>query len=237
MNQSNDGGPVYVETNLERLVAEPWNAASAVAFLGLVAFWALRLRGRYRRHPFLTACLPVLAAGGVGGALYHAFRCSYAFFLLDIVPIAVLALAVSLFFWARLLPRRGFLLVLVPASVFGGAVLRYEPYQWATNLFYPVLAAAVLVPAVLLLAATRGRDGAWVVLALASFGVALLLRQADSAWGVAALPMGTHWLWHLFGAGSTACLAEYVYRLEARGAGAVEAQAVPEYNLEEPGNS
>src|SRR5262245_28804955 len=75
-----DGGPVYVETerNLDRVgtgaVVEPWNAASALLFLVVVVVWLVRLRGRYRKHPFLTCCLPLLAAGGVGGVVYHAFR-------------------------------------------------------------------------------------------------------------------------------------------------------------------
>jgi hemolysin III len=210
-----DGGPIYLETNLGRAVAEPWNAASALAFLALVAFWAVRLRGRYRRHAFLTACLPLLAVGGAGGALYHASRASYAFFLLDVVPIAILVLAASLYLWARLLPGRWGLLLVLPPSLLAGAFPRAEPEHFTINLSYALLATLILAPALLTLARDHGRHGAWVALALACFGVALVCRHADLAWRCAWLPMGTHWLWHLGGAGATAALAEYLYRLEA----------------------
>src|SRR4051812_42771398 len=54
-----DGGPIYAETDLSRVIAEPWNAASASVFVLVALVWMVRLRGRYREHPFLTACLPL----------------------------------------------------------------------------------------------------------------------------------------------------------------------------------
>ena len=90
-----DGGPWYAETRLDRTIAEPWNAVTAAWFLLLVVVWLVRLRGRFRRFPFLTCCLPILAAGGIGGTLYHAFRISSAFFWMDVLPIYLLGLATS----------------------------------------------------------------------------------------------------------------------------------------------
>ena len=61
-----DGGPRYTETPTDPfspftpIPAEPWNAVTASLFIGLVAVWIWRLRGRYRDFPFLTCCLPIL---------------------------------------------------------------------------------------------------------------------------------------------------------------------------------
>jgi hypothetical protein len=204
-----DGGPVYAETDLTRSIAEPLNAASALAFVALAGLWAWRLRGRFRRHAFLAGCLPLLAAGGVGGTLYHAFRRSPAFYLLDVVPISLLAVSVSTYLWARL--RRWWYLVLALPIYFAvGALPRAELSHAVINLSYLLLAVVILLPVLLTLRLTRWRGARWVGLALGLFAVALALRAIDP---VAAVPGGTHWLWHLFGAAATAALAEYLYRL------------------------
>ena len=58
---------------------------------------------------------------------------------------------------------------------------------------------------------------------LACFGHAWFFRLVDNA-GVVNFPMGTHWLWHAYGAACTMFLFEYFYRVlrdgdEARVAG------------------
>src|SRR5207302_6393909 len=103
-----DRGPRYAETPADTYaadaptVAEPYNAATAFLFIVVVAYWAWRLRGRYRRFPFVAACLPVLFVGGLGGTLYHATRTRPLYFFLDVVPISLLGLAGALYLTARL---------------------------------------------------------------------------------------------------------------------------------------
>src|SRR5262245_15072525 len=96
-----DRGPRYTETPPDPyaagapLIAEPFTAATAALFVVIAAAWLVRLRGRYGRYPFLMCCLPILLVGGVGGTLYHGLRTHRLFFLLDVIPIQVLALAGS----------------------------------------------------------------------------------------------------------------------------------------------
>jgi hypothetical protein len=104
-SQMPDGGPLYTETDPSRLLVEPLNAVTALAFLVLVVAWAVRLRGRYSRYPFLACCLPILAVGGIGGTVYHAFRASRLFLVMDFVPIYLLGLAATVYLWARIRPR------------------------------------------------------------------------------------------------------------------------------------
>jgi hemolysin III len=208
----NDGGPIYTETDLGRVIVEPWNAASALLFLGIALYWLIRLRGRYSQHPFLSVCLPILAAGGLGGTLYHATRASQAFFLMDVLPIFVLCLATSVYLWGRLLPKWWYgLALLLPYCIIqwlGSSILQRHH---TINFSYACLAALILLPAVIFLVKTRFRHGAWAALAAVFFAVALYFRYADPQ---ALLPMGTHWLWHTFGAAACWAVSEFLYCLE-----------------------
>jgi hypothetical protein len=214
-----DGGPRYVETppdldDYNGLIAEPWNAGSALLFVIVAAAWACALRGRYRDHPFLTLCLPILATGGIGGVLFHGLRLYRAFFLLDVIPIYLLGLAVTLWLWVRLGPRLWHLLGVVALL----ALLQMLAFlqlrtQWAINVSYAGLAALVVLPVAVTLVRTRFQHGGWVYTALACFAIAWICRIADTE-RPPLLPMGTHWLWHTFGALTTAALSMYVCWIE-----------------------
>jgi len=210
--RAGDGGPIYYETSFDRLIAEPWNAASAAIFLVLVVMWAVRLRGRHGRFAFLSGCLPVLAIGGLGGTLYHAFRISRVFFLLDVWPILLLCFAASVYLWVKCLPRWWHVCFIVPPFIVLQPLLfQFVPLHQAINASYAMMGGMIAVPTGLVLAQTRFRHGRWVFLALACFATALFFRAAD-AWRPPLLPIGTHWLWHAFGALACAAVTEFLYR-------------------------
>ena len=174
---------------------------------------------RFRSFPFLTACLPILFAGGVGGTLFHGTRAAFAFYLLDIVPIFVLAFFVAGFLWRRRGPRLVYLVPFVGGVIALQVASHYAlPDRWAINVSYAALACLVVVPAGLALVRSRFRHAGWVATAAACFGIAWTCRAVDAV-RPPVLPTGTHWLWHLFGAAATAALAEYVYRVEGEGKG------------------
>jgi len=217
-----DGGPVYTETPHEirthkpypGLVAEPWNAATAFLFVLVAGFWFVRLRGRLRRYPFLAISLPILLVGGIGGTLYHGLRNWVGFFLMDVIPIYLLGLIVSVYWWVRLGPRVRHLLAMVLVLAFVQVVGAWQlPPHWAINVSYAMLALLIVAPLSLVLIRTRFRHAGWVATAFVAFGIAWFFRLAD-AWDDPVLPMGTHWLWHTFGAATTAALTEYVYLIE-----------------------
>jgi len=220
--RGNDGGPLYTETPAEirsgqqytGTVAEPWNAATAFLFVMVALAWMVFLRGRLFRYPFLTIALPILLVGGIGGTCYHGLRNWVGFFLLDVIPIYLLGLLVSIYWWVRLGPRIrdliGMVAVLALLQLLGQWKL---PPHWAINLSYAMLALLILVPLGLILIRTRGRYAGWIATALVAFGIAWLCRLLDVE-DPPLLPMGTHWLWHTFGAITTAALSIYVYRIE-----------------------
>lgn len=216
-----DFGPLYTETPVEirqlqpydGWIAEPWNACTAFLFVVTALAWAWRLKGRFRQFPFLTMSLPLLFAGGVGGTLYHGLRNWVGFLLLDIFPIYLLGLLATLYLWIRLGPKIhyvfGMLAFLVGMQTLGHWKL---PLHWSINVSYASLAIIILSPIIIALLRTKFQDVGWVLSSLASFGLAWICRIAD-AWQPPLLPMGSHWLWHLFGALTTWLLTEYLYRI------------------------
>lgn len=221
-----DRGPLYTETPRDPFapdapaVAEPWNTVTASFFIALALAWAWRLRGRYRQFPFLAACLPVLLTGAVGGTLFHATRTRTAYFLLDVVPISLLGLAGSLFIayrlwgrgsWRYFLPGVALFYLMVNRVLF--SALAPVSAAWSVNLSYASLALVVLSPIAVILWRTRGRHGGWVAAGVVSFAIAWCCRLIDLRVG-GTLPMGSHWLWHTFGAISTAMMIQFFYKVE-----------------------
>jgi hypothetical protein len=221
-----DGGPRYKETPPDPTavpIAEPFNAVTASFFILIVLFWAWRLWGRFARYPFLTACGPILLAGGIGGTLYHAFRTQRAYFLLDVIPISVLGAAGSIYLTLRLGRALGLWKVfgatvgLVAVYLFVNGflfrALRPANPNLTVNLSYASLALILIVPLAVVLVRSRFRHFGWVATALACFAVAWFCRLVDGG-TYDPLRMGTHWLWHTFGALTTLAITEYFYLLE-----------------------
>jgi hypothetical protein len=75
---------------------------------------------------------------------------------------------------------------------------------------------------------TRFRHGAWVVAGLVSFVIAWFFRLLDWQLGVY-LPMGSHWLWHTFGAITTALVIEYFSLVEGEKRPAAAAEPADEW--------
>lgn len=206
-----DGGPNYTETDLSKWIVEPWNAATAGLFLLIVVYWVYTLWGQFREHKFLTAVIPLLAIGGVGGTLYHAFRMSPVFLLMDWLPIALITLGGSMYFMVRLLGKWYYAVIVLQAAV-GLEMLNFSliPPRFAINVSYSIMGLLVLGPILIQLVKTGFANVKWVGMALASFALAILFRTADPwAW----LPMGTHFLWHTFGALTCHFLFVYIYNL------------------------
>lgn len=223
-----DGGPRYKETPLDPALhtvhlAEPFNTVTATFFILIVFFWLGRLWGRFRQFPFVTMCLPILLTGGIGGTLYHAARSDRLFFLLDVIPISVLGAAGSIFLtfrlgrtlgiWRVLAYSIGLLCVYFAVNLVLFRFVQFPNPNLRVNLSYAMLALMLLIPLVAVLIRTRFRHAGWVIGGLFCFGIAWFCRLIDRS-SLDTLPMGTHWLWHTFGAITTFAIAQYFYLLE-----------------------
>ncbi|MGS2761767.1 hypothetical protein [Sinomicrobium sp. M5D2P9] len=207
----NDSGPIYRETLEGRFPVEPFNTLSNFLFLVIIIHFTLKIRRNYNQHIFLALVLPILFIGFIGGTVYHATRSHEIWLLLDWVPIVLLCLASSAYFciktgknsWSRL-----GLLSLVLLLMFGARFINW-PGNVSISMGYIASALGVVLPITLYLYSTKFQYGLWVLLAVFSFSAAIYCRYLDIRSDF--LHMGTHWLWHSFGALAVFFLMNYIY--------------------------
>lgn len=207
-----DSGPVYRETDFSGLIVEPWNAYSSLSFLIPAFIFLYRLRGHFKQHMFLIAfCCPMLVLGGLGSTLFHAFRNSVWLLLMDVLPIVVLTLGVSIYMWWQVLSRKGMIVVVFLCFTAFLSVIQYVLQgQDRISAGYFVRGTMLFLPCLLYLRKVKYRGLRSFVLTVVFFAVALLFRFIDNKVNI--LPMGTHFLWHLFCAAGAYELGEFLLR-------------------------
>ena len=194
----NDFGPIYTETDLSRFPVEPWNTYSNIGFLIILIYWSWKTRLNFKISPIIVGSLPLLLIGFIGGTIFHATRSHRVWLIMDFTPIFLIAIAISLHLWRRITGKLLYASLLVAISVTGiPAFLRFlaldKPLRIAMG--YLGLALTVIIPAGWL--AHRSKFLAIPLLSSFLFlMIALTFRQLDK---LALLPMGTHFLWHIFG--------------------------------------
>lgn len=210
-----DHGGLYTETNLGNLFPEPLNALTSLLFLALALVWTYRIKNQWKQLPFLTYALALLYIGGIGGSIYHGFRLWRIFLIMDWLPIMLLCLSAGLWFLAKLTRWYFAALLIVIYFPLQMYLRRFfaDDIQLFINFNYATMAAIVLFPVLAYLMKRKFKNGSWVLLALISFALALFFRVADT-WGL--LPVGTHFLWHVFGAGAAAGMLQFVYLTESK---------------------
>jgi hemolysin III len=146
--------------------------------------------------------------------VYHATR-SHAFWLyLDYMPILILVLSACIYLWQRLLNKWRYTLL---ATL--GPLLLYRiffefsslPEKFLISAGYSVLALSILLPAILHCWFKNRKNWYWLALSLGAFVIAISSRQLDNGSVKDFLPMGSHFLWHIFGGISTFFLIQYLY--------------------------
>jgi len=206
-----DSGPIYQETMAGRLPVEPFNTYSNIFFLIIIIYFSLRVYSDYKNHRFLAWCLPILFLGFIGGTVYHATRSHDVWMYMDWLPIVLLCLAVSVYYTIKLKAsrkKRLLLIFLVLFLVFG---VRFIPLAQhvKTSVGYIATALGLLLPIITYFYTTKMHHWGYILLAFLSFGLAISFRILDNF--VYIIPMGTHWLWHTFGALSVFFLMNYIY--------------------------
>lgn len=205
-----DGGPVYMETRPEDFIVEPWNAFSSLLILLPAIYWIIRMR-KEGGGWIMWAVVCLVIAGGLGSALFHAFRMSVFFLVMDVLPSAVLTLTLSVYFWIRVL-KRWWVAIIVLLVLFGLRFLFWGrlPEHTSINLSYFITGVSIGLPLILYLFKTRFRGWLLVTGAILSFIIALTFRQTDQI-PISYLPMGTHFLWHSFSAMGAWFILDYLY--------------------------
>jgi hemolysin III len=156
-----------------------------------------------------------MLVGCIGGSIYHGLRRWRIFLFMDWVPIALLCLMASIYFWIKLTGKwfygvLAFVIFLAIEGLSRFLISGTENMQLAISINYSVMVLMILLPLTLLLIKTRWANWQTVAFALASFIIAISFRVYDH---LTTLSIGTHFLWHGFGVVATALMFSYLYRL------------------------
>ena len=206
-----DGGPRYSEFHPEFLIVEPWNAISSVFMMAPAVYWALEMRGRtVWKHKMVFFAVAMVFLGGLGSTLFHAFRMSPVFLLLDVLPSALLTITLSVYFWLRVLPKWWYvLLIFVPVFALRFWMFQLFEGHLGINISYAISGLLIIVPLAIFLAKTHYEKWQHILFAILFFVIALMFRQLD-VFQFEILPQGTHFLWHLFSAAGSYFILAYL---------------------------
>lgn len=211
--------PTYCERTGSGLLAEPLNLFSNLGFF--VAAYAAQQAvmrqkgapGRPLHRGYLQFLVALVALVGCGSAAFHAVPGS-ATLLADSIPIDVFILS-SVLLCLRLLTGRWGIAAFIVVGIIG-VLVAVTVYVPRTFLNGSVRHAVMLLFGIGLWYACFRKYGsvAWgLVLVLFSYACAIAMRSLDKML-CAMLPMGTHFLWHLFAATAAYFLVAFLVRLD-----------------------
>jgi len=206
-----DGGPIYAETDLTAFISEPWNAFSSLAIVFPAVYWAFKLKWRIKEFAFLYFLMPLLFLGGTGSTLFHAFRTSRLMLWMDVLPTAIVTLAVSIYFWDKILPKRWQVLsIVVPIVYVRFAIFDYFSGSFAVNLNYFITGSLIFSPILIYLSRNHYQYISSILISVLFLSFSLVFRRIDYI--VAEyIPMGSHFLWHIFSGVGAFYLAKYLF--------------------------
>jgi len=213
-----DSGPMYHEFHMDAFVKEPWNAVSSLFFLVPVIFWLWKLRGQYKDHLIITLLLPLLLLNGIGSALYHAFRNSELFLLMDWMPAFIMNLILAGYFWYKIVGKVWKSVVIVflfyALTIFLMMSIGSYANIETVNIGYLLIGISIFLPIILFLIRTNFSKWHLIVITILLLSLSLLFRTLDYPTPnpfPEILPQGTHFLWHIFSAGAVFSLGYYLY--------------------------
>jgi len=206
-----DGGPIYAETDLTAFISEPWNALSSLAIALPSVYWAIKLKWNVQEHGFLYFLMRLLFLGGTGSMLYHAFRTSRFLLWMDVLPTAIATLSVGIYFWSKLLPKKWQVAsIVIPFTFLRFAIFDYVPGQLAMNLSYFLTGFLIFFPIIFYEIKHQFKHLIPILISVVALSISLIFRRID--YSVAELiPMGSHFLWHIFSGIGAFYLAKYIY--------------------------
>jgi hemolysin III len=233
--EPNDQGPIYKETDMSRIPVEPWSTWTNLIFLSVFIYYAIKTRFNYKKFPMMVIFLVILLIGWFGGTVYHATRSNNIWLLMDYIPIMIIVLTASIYFWRELVGN--WLLVmtftLVPIMIYRFIFhLLPVPHFVSISIGYTLLASVVVVPLIPHCIHKTPEGWKMLVISLVSFGLAISCRLLDNqqivgrpslpqffqdhfGW-IEDIPMGTHFLWHIFGGICCLCMFSYVFNAEKK---------------------
>lgn len=217
----NDFGPIYAETlpglGSGAFPVEPWNTWTNLIFVALLFHIAYSTRLDRRSYPLVVMTLPIIAIGIIGGTAYHATRSHPVWLFMDFVPIIIATSVAGVVFWREIAGSWAravllFLLVGLSGRMLGFAFVTERTIQ--ISLGYVSAALAILIPLVLIVRRANWNGLGLLCGVIVAFSTAITCRMLDRPGIESPLPMGTHFLWHIFGGIAVWALMLLIIRLK-----------------------
>lgn len=163
------------------------------------------------QYGFLLAAIPFLLINGIGSTLFHGLRTSRIFLLMDFMPALILTLMITVYFWAKVLPKwwMGFVAV-TPVFLLRFGIIDFIPGQGGINMSYTISGIAFLLPVFLILRKYQFKKSINIIISALCFVLAIYFRQVDKEF-TDYVAFGTHFLWHIFTGIGAFLLADYLY--------------------------
>lgn len=215
--QITDGGPWYAETHItDNLIVEPWNAFSSLVIAAPAVYFLWKIRKEPMNYGFLLAAIPFLFLNGIGSTLFHGFRSSRFFLLMDFMPALILTLMITVYFWGKVLPKWWMSLAVVTPVIFMRfGIFNFLPGQAGINTSYTISGIAFLLPVFLILRKYQFQKSMNIIVGALCFILAIYFRQVDQDF-THIVPFGTHFLWHIFSGIGAYLLADYLYFIRSQ---------------------
>lgn len=201
--QITDNGPTYAETLIgHKPFVEPWNSISSLFIAGAGAFFLFKVKPHQPGRGFIYFAAIMLLIGGIGSTLFHGLRTSRWLVYMDFMPIVIVSVAVALIFWKRVV-HNWVLATTITLFLLGLRVALYSQQnslhltgQMLINISYFISGVTIFLPCLIFLVNTRFHKSNHLFLAIGLMLLALIFRLIDKD-VTSALPMGTHFLWHI----------------------------------------
>lgn len=186
----------YCERTDPSYWAEPVNAVTNAAFL--IAAWIMWRRVRGQGLPLATAMVVILAAIGVGSYLFHTYAQAWAA-MADMLPIVLFILLyvfaatrdfLGMGTWISL----GVTVLFVPYAAAMTMLFELLPFFEVSSFYWPV--PVLIIVYALLLAFRQAATARGLAIGAVTLIVSLVFRSVDET-VCAAVPVGTHFMWHI----------------------------------------
>ncbi len=196
-----DFGPIYSETNFNTFPVEPINTLSNLALLFVASYFA----SKKDLDRVTRLCAYLLLLSFVGGTVYHACRSHLVWVIIDSIPLILVCIIVTARNWLLMLKRerlKELSFAISVSLVLLAVVMSYWESFKGGSASYLALASLVIPGSFACSKAIKWLGMKSMALAMLTFLIAIYFRESDftiyrNLWGV-----GTHFLWHLFGAAS-----------------------------------
>ena len=162
--------------------------------------------------------LPILFVGYVGGTVYHATRSHPLWLIMDFMPIIILVVMISVFFWKRIFAEYWKIALSIVGLIFLPRMLLLALFDRASEMIslgYLFMGLPIIAPILIHEYRHQWRDMLWAGVSFMTLFAAVMFRMSDTQPSVVEVfPMGTHWLWHLFGGLTCHIIISYLYMSE-----------------------